>query len=104
MFFIYGFKLLDFSREYDEILSEKEKNNTSYNQMSTKNAAYAEELKQVNNKRKKVKDQLKLEEKKVTQSFSRIICFMYIKFKVILWIFICNFSYSLSTYSRISAI
>lgn len=36
--------------------------------MNTKNAAYAEELKQVNNKRKKVKEQLKQEEKKVTQS------------------------------------
>lgn len=61
-------KFTSFSREYDEILSEKEKNNTSYSQMNTKNAAYAEELKQVNNKRKKVKEQLKQEEKKVTQS------------------------------------
>lgn len=69
-FFIFylGFTRFDFSREYNDILSEKEKNNTAYNQMNTKNAAYAEELKQVNNKRKKIKDQLKQEEKKVIQS------------------------------------
>ncbi|XP_054270748.1 structural maintenance of chromosomes protein 4 isoform X2 [Macrosteles quadrilineatus] len=53
-------------KEYDGILSEKEKNNTRYNQMNTQNAAFAEELKQVNNKRKKVKDQLKTEEEKLT--------------------------------------
>lgn len=41
--------------------------------MNTKNAAYAEELKQVNNKRKKVKDQLKQEEKKVSQSYFPVI-------------------------------
>lgn len=68
LFLNINLKFTSFSREYDEILSEKEKNNTSYSQMNTKNAAYAEELKQVNNKRKKVKDQLKQEEKKVTQS------------------------------------
>lgn len=68
LFLNINLKFTFFSREYDEILSEKEKNNTSYSQMNTKNAAYAEELKQVNNKRKKVKDQLKQEEKKVTQT------------------------------------
>lgn len=52
-------------REYSGIINEKEKKNASYSQLNTQNAAFAEELKQVNTKRNKVKEQLKQEEKKV---------------------------------------
>lgn len=52
-------------REYKNIQSDKEKNNTAYNQKNTQNVAIQEELKQVNVKRKKTKEQLKQEEAKV---------------------------------------
>ncbi|KAG8264857.1 Structural maintenance of chromosomes protein 4 [Homalodisca vitripennis] len=56
------------NREYNNVLSEKQKNNTAYSQITTQDVAYAEELKQVNAKRKKVKEQLKQEENKLANA------------------------------------